>query len=551
MLDVHANSLSYVHGACDVPLIGLTIGDMLDGVAEAMPERKALVSCHQQLRYSYAQLREECNRFARALMALGIAKGDRVGVWAPNCAEWMIAQYATAKIGAILVNINPAYRASELEYALVQSGCGTLIIAPPFRSQDYAAILREVPSERLPQLKNIIAIPPQEPPGALEWNAVMSMGERVSPEALAQCQAQQFADDPINIQYTSGTTGFPKGATLSHHAILNNGFFCGERMRFTERDRICVPVPFYHCFGMVIGNLAALTHGAAVVLPAPAFDPRKTIEAVQNEKCTALYGVPTMFIAELALPDLDSFDLSSLRTGCMAGAPCPIEVMRQVMTRLHMPEVTIAYGMTETAPVSFQSMTTDAIEKRVSTVGCAHPHVECKIINPDTGATLPRGTAGELLSRGYLLMLGYWDNPTATAGAIDSARWMHTGDLAVMDADGYPSIVGRLKDMIIRGGENIYPREIEEFLYTHPAVRDVQVIGVPDEKYGEEVMAWVVLKPEARATADELREYCRNKIAHYKVPRHWRFVDSFPMTVSGKVQKYKMREAALSGLIAE
>jgi fatty-acyl-CoA synthase len=557
---LYDETLSYVHGASDVPLIGSTIGDLFDRVAEDYPDQEALVSCHQGLRYTYRELRAACDLFARGLLALGVRKGDRIGIWAPNHAEWVIAQFATPKIGAILVNINPAYRTHELEYALKQSGCSALIIAPPFKTSNYAALLREVcpelddcgPGElraaALPDLRTVIAFGDQRLPGAHTWDDVLARADDISAATLASRQAEQAFDDPINIQYTSGTTGFPKGATLSHHSILNNGFFIGEWMRFGPADRLCIPVPFYHCFGMVLGNLACVTHAATMVIPAEGFDPRKTLEAVQAERCTALHGVPTMFIAELALPDFASFDLSTLRTGIMAGSPCPIEVMKQVNSKMNMGEVTICYGMTETSPVSFQSTTDDPIEKRVSTVGRVHPHVECKIIDPATGQVVPRGETGELLSRGYIVMLGYWGNEAATRDAIDAGRWMHTGDLATMDAEGYVNIVGRSKDMIIRGGENVYPREIEEFLYGHPKVRDVQIVGVPDERYGEEVMAWVILKEGETVTDDELRDHCRGRIAHYKIPRYWKFTASFPMTITGKIQKYKMRETAVAEL---
>jgi fatty-acyl-CoA synthase len=553
-------ALSYVHGASDLPLIGSTIGDMFDHVVERFPEREALVSCHQGLRFTYRELQAACDHFARGLLALGIGKGDRVGIWSPNHAEWAIAQFATPKIGAILVNINPAYRVMELEYALRQSGCSALIIAPPFKTSNYAGLLRELcpeldacrPGElhsaALPQLRTVIAFGDQHVAGAFDWAEVLAAGERVTAETLAARQAEQAFDDPINIQYTSGTTGFPKGATLSHHSILNNGFFTGVRMGLTEHDRLCVPVPFYHCMGMVLGNLVSVTHGASIVIPAPVFDARATLAAVASERCTVLHGVPTMFIAQLGLPEFAEFDLSSLRTGIMAGSPCPVEVMKQVVDRMHMTEVTICYGMTETAPVSFQSSTSDPLEKRVSTVGRVHPHVECKIVDPTTGLVAPRGEPGELLSRGYLVMLGYWGNAEATAAAIDSARWMHTGDLATMDADGYVNIVGRAKDMLIRGGENIYPREIEEFLYAHPSIRDVQVIGVPDERLGEEVMACIILHEGKTATPDDLRAFCDGRIAHFKVPRYWRFMESFPMTVTGKIQKYKLREDAIGEL---
>ncbi len=542
-----SSQLSYVHGAANAPLIGSTIGDLFDQVVERFPYRDALISRHQKIRYTYSQMKTECDRVARSLMACSVAKGDRVGIWSPNNTEWVLIQFATAKIGAILVNVNPAYRSSELSYALKQSGCSTLILSPPYKTSNYPEILREVHTE-LPLLKTVITLGKQQFPGCVTWKDFLSRSGEISESELNQRQSDQNFDEPINIQYTSGTTGFPKGATLSHHSILNNGFFIGEKMRFTEQDRLCIPVPFYHCFGMVLGNLACVTHGAAMVLPAETFDPAKTLEAVSEERCTALHGVPTMFIAELGLPDFDRFDLSSLRTGIMAGAPCPIEVMKQVFARMHMTEVTIAYGMTETSPVSFQSETDDPIEKRVSTVGRVHPHVECKIVDSETGKTVSRGTNGELLSRGYIVMLGYWNNPEATDSVIDDARWMHTGDLAAMDDEGYVRIVGRSKDMIIRGGENIYPREIEEFLYSHPKIQDVQIIGVPDEFYGEEVMAWVILKKDVDATQEELCDYCTSKISRFKIPRYWRFTESFPVTVSGKVQKYKLREMAKAEL---
>lgn len=559
-LELDDPNLSYVHGAASTPLIGATIGDLFDRVAGQLPDHEALVSCHQGLRYTYRELREECDLFARGLLALGLRKGDRIGIWSPNNAEWVVAQFATPKIGAILVNINPAYRAAELEYALRQSGCAALIVAAPFKTSNYLAILREVCPElvearpghlraaRLPELRAVIALGAEPDPHCFSYREVIDLAAGVPAETLAARQREQAFDDPINIQYTSGTTGSPKGATLSHHAIVNNGFFVGERMAFTSADRLCIPVPFYHCFGMVLGNLACVTHGATMVIPAAGFEPEATLAAVERERCTALHGVPTMFIAELGHPAFESFDLSTLRTGIMAGSPCPVEVMKQVSTRMHLRDMTICYGMTETAPVSFQSETSDPLELRVSTVGRVHPHVECKIVDPATGSIVPRGETGELLSRGYLVMLDYWANPEATAIAIDDARWMHTGDLATMDERGYVNIVGRSKDMIIRGGENIYPREVEEFLYTHPAIQDVQVIGVPDRKYGEEVMAWVIRKPDTSITAGELEAFCRERIARYKVPRYWRFTDVFPLTVTGKVQKYKMREIATKEL---
>ena len=546
--------LSYAHGTSTVPLIGSTIGDFFDRIVEQFPNNQAVISRHQNIRQTYAELREECDRFARGLMACGITKGDRIGIWSINNFEWIVTQLATAKIGAILVNINPAYRVTELEYALRQSGCSALIICEQFKTSNYEEMLREVcpelnhcdpgqlHSKQIPQLRTVIRLSSKPAAGTLSWTDVLTRAEDISNDELKKRQSQLDFDDPINIQYTSGTTGFPKGATLCHHSILNNGFFIGERMRFTDQDRLCIPVPFYHCFGMVLGNLACITHGATMVLPSEGFDPVQTMKTVSEERCTALHGVPTMFIAELAVPDFDSYDLTSLRTGIMAGAPCPIEVMRQVKTRMHMSEITIAYGMTETSPVSCQTEPEDPIEKQVSTVGRAHPHVECKIIDPATGATVPRGVTGEFLSRGYIVMLGYWNNPEGTADAIDHSHWMHTGDLAIMDDEGFVKIVGRSKDMIIRGGENIYPREVEEFLYSHSKIKDVQVIGVPDELYGEEVMAWVVLKDGVDAEGSELQAYCQDKIAHYKIPRYWRFTDSFPMTVTGKIQKFKMRE---------
>ncbi|HXZ66118.1 MAG TPA: AMP-binding protein, partial [Streptosporangiaceae bacterium] len=478
---------------------------------------------------------------ASGLLTLGIAGGDRVGIWAPNCAEWVLLQYATAKIGAILVNINPAYRSHELAYVLRQSGIRLLVSAESFRTSDYRAMVEEVRGD-LPDLEQVIYL------GTVDWDGLLVAGIAASGEALAARAATLAFDDPINIQYTSGTTGFPKGATLSHHNILNNALFIAEGCRYTEQDRVCIPVPFYHCFGMVLGNLACTTHGACIVIPAPGFDPAATLAAVQAEKCTSLYGVPTMFIAELALPDFAGYDLSSLRTGIMAGSPCPVEVMKRVLSEMHMAEVEICYGMTETSPVSTQTGTDDDMERRVSTVGRVHPHVEIKVIDPETGLVLPRGRHGELCTRGYSVMLGYWNEPDKTAEAIDAGRWMHTGDLAVMDEAGYLNIVGRIKDMVIRGGENIYPREVEEFLYTHPDIEDVQVIGVPDARYGEELCAWVKVKPGCTLSAEQVRGFCTGKIAHYKIPRYVRVTDEFPMTVTGKVQKFKMRETSITEL---
>jgi len=532
--------LSYVHGAGDKPLLGEPIFHNLRRTAAWVPDREALVVPHQGYRATYRELVDQCELLARGLMARGVAKGDRVGIWSPNRYEWVVVQYATAAMGAILVNINPAYRTSELEYALNQSGTSFLVLAPRFRQADYVAMLAEVRS-RCPQLREAVVMEDG-------FDALIRDASGVEPDALHEVEASLQFDDPINIQYTSGTTGYPKGATLTHHNILNNGYFVAEMLGYTEHDRVCIPVPFYHCFGMVMGNLGCTTHGATMVVPAEAYDPVATMQTVQDERCTSLYGVPTMFIGELEHPRFKEFDFNSLRTGIMAGSPCPVEVMKKVQTAMHIPEMTICYGMTETSPVSTQSTTDDPLERRVSTVGRVHPHVEIKVIDPSTGAVVPRDTAGELCTRGYSVMRGYWDNEEATRLAVDSGRWMHTGDLATMDAEGYINIVGRIKDMIIRGGENIYPREVEEFLYTHPDVADVQVIGVPSEKYGEEVMAWVKLRQGASSTGDELGAWCKGKIATYKIPRHWKFVDAFPMTVTGKVQKFKMREVAVEEL---
>jgi fatty-acyl-CoA synthase len=531
---------SYVHGAAATPLLGETIGQNLNRTVALHGDREALVARHQGYRATYRQLWEQTGLAARGLMARGVGKGDRVGIWSPNRFEWVVTQYATARIGAILVNINPAYRTAELEYALQQSGTSLLILARAFRTADYVALLGEV-RDRCPDLREAIVLEDG-------WQSLLRDADRVPAADLALREAELQFDDPINIQYTSGTTGFPKGATLSHHSILNNGYFIGERLGYSERDRVCIPVPFYHCFGMVLGNLACTTHGACMVVPAEAFEPVATLEAVQEERCTSLYGVPTMFIAELDHPDFSRFSFPALRTGIMAGSPCPVEVMKRVQADMNMTEVTICYGMTETSPVSTQSTPDDPLEKRVATVGRVHPHVEIKVVDPDTGAVVPRGQPGELCSRGYIVMLGYWNNEEATRQAIDSGRWMHTGDLATMDGDGYLNIVGRIKDMIIRGGENIYPREVEEFLYTHPDVADVQVIGVPSERYGEEVMAWVRLREGANATGDELTAFCRGRIATFKIPRYWKLVDEFPMTVTGKVQKFKMREVSIEEL---
>ena len=529
--------LSYAHGAHPTPLLGETIGDNLKRTVQEAPDSPALVVRHQAYRATYREFWDQVTQAARGLLARGVRKGERVGIWAPNRYEWVITQYATARIGAILVNINPAYKSTELEYALTQSGVSVLLLARGFRHSDYVGMAEEV-RPRCPNLRERIVLDDG-------WTALLHDGARVSEADLAAVEAALQFDEPINVQYTSGTTGFPKGATLSHHNILNNGFFIGEALRYSVRDRVCIPVPFYHCFGMVLGNLACTTHGACIVVPGEAFEPLAVLEAVQAERCTALYGVPTMFIAELDHPRFQEYDPSSLRTGIMAGSPCPVEVMKRVQSQMGMREVTICYGMTETSPVSTQSALDDPLDKRVATVGRVHPHVEIKIIDPVTGAVVPRGAPGELCTRGYVVMLGYWNNEAATREAIDEARWMHTGDLATMDGDGYVNIVGRLKDMIIRGGENIYPREVEEFLYTHPAVADVQVIGVPSRQYGEEVMAWVKVRDGAQLTDAELVQFCRGKIATVKIPRYWKFTDAFPLTVTGKVQKFRMREASI------
>jgi fatty-acyl-CoA synthase len=536
-----ATQLSYSHGTSSTPLLGETIGDNLRRIAGQFGDSEVVVDVPSGRRWTYRQFDADTDALARGLLAAGIKARDRVGIWSPNCAEWVLLQFATAKIGAILVNINPAYRSHELEFVLRQSGVRLLVSAESFKTSDYRAMVGEV-GDSLDSLERVIFL------GTAEWDELFATGQNVGEDALGTREAELAFDDPINIQYTSGTTGFPKGATLSHHNILNNGFFIGEACRYTERDRVCIPVPFYHCFGMVLGNLAAVTHGACIVIPAPGFDPAATLRATADERCTSLYGVPTMFIAELALPDFGDYDLSTLRTGIMAGSPCPVEVMKRVVSEMHMAEVTIAYGMTETSPVSAQTTADDDMERRVSTVGRVHPHVEVKIINPDNGLVLPRGEPGEMCTRGYSVMLGYWNEPEKTAEAIDAGRWMHTGDLAVIDTAGYLNIVGRIKDMVIRGGENVYPREVEEFLYTHPEIEDVQVVGVPDEKYGEELCAWVKLRPGSGLAEEDVRAFCVGKIAHYKVPRYVRFTQEFPMTVTGKVQKFKMRETSVAEL---
>jgi len=513
---------------------------MLRRTVTQWPDRDALIVRWQNYRASYQQLWNQVEQAARALLALGTNKGDRVGIWAPNRYEWVIVQFATARIGAVLVNVNPAYKKTELKYALAQSGVSLLLLSKGFRTTDYGEILDSVRGD-LPELKRAVVLDD-------EWDDFIKQGDAVSVERVEAIEHTLQFDDPINIQYTSGTTGAPKGATLSHHNILNNAYFIGQTMRYSEQDRVCIPVPFYHCFGMVIGNLACAAHGATMVAPGEAFDPGDVLEAIEAERCTSLYGVPTMFIAMLAHETMATRDLSTLRTGVMAGSPCPVEVMKRVKSEMNMNEVTIAYGMTETSPVSTQTAVDDPLDKQVGSVGRVHPHVEIKIIDPESGAVVMRGQRGEFCTRGYCVMLGYWNNADATAGAIDSAGWMHTGDLATMDDEGYVNIVGRIKDMIIRGGENVYPREIEEYLYTHPAVEDAQVIGVPSSKYGEEVMAWVKLKPGGSLTDDELTTFCKGNIATFKIPRYWKVVDEFPMTVTGKIQKFKMRDVAIDEL---
>jgi fatty-acyl-CoA synthase len=529
---------SYAAGTSDVPLLGETIGDNLARTAARVPDSEALVECSTGRRWTYRELDTAVDTLALGLLDLELAVGDRVGIWAPNCAEWVLVQYATARVGIILVNINPAYRTHELAYVLNQSGCRVLISAPAFKASSYVEMVAAVRGE-VPALETVIYL------GTPEWEQLATANESVPTDPVRDRAVVLSPDDPINIQYTSGTTGFPKGATLSHHNIVNNGFFIGEGCRYTEADRVCIPVPFYHCFGMVLGNLAVTTHGACIVIPAPGFDPALSLDAVQAERCTALYGVPTMFIAELALPDFASYDLSTLRTGIMAGSPCPVEVMKRVVTEMHMADVTICYGMTETSPVSTQTRADDDLERRVSTVGRVHPFVEVKVVDPETGLTVDRGLPGELCTRGYSVMLGYWADAERTAEVIDTARWMHTGDLATMDDDGYLNIVGRIKDMVIRGGENVYPREIEEFLYTHPAVADVQVVGVPDQRYGEELCAWIIVRDGHQITDADVREFCAGRLAHFKIPRYVLVVTEFPMTVTGKVQKFKMRDESI------
>ncbi len=551
---------SYACGTSDLALLGRTIGEVLDASAHAYPDQDALVVRHQSLRYTFRQFREEVELVARGLLRLGLQKGDRLGIWATNCAEWVIAQFAAAKIGAILVNINPANRAFELEYVLRQSECGTLLLMQGFRDTDYVSIVNglcpelatakagELHSAALPDLRHLVFLGSGRSSGMFAWNDLREMGVRGREADLRQREATLTFDDPINIQYTSGTTGFPKGATLSHHNIVNNALVVADAMKLSHQDRLCIPVPFYHCFGMVLGTMACVVTGATIILPAAFFDPLATLEAVQAERCTALHGVPTMFIAELDHPEFPRFDLNTLRTGIMAGSPCPIEVMKRVVQLMHLTEMTIAYGLTESSPVITQTRVDDPLELRVTTVGKPRPHTEVKIVDVTTGEILPRGTPGELCTRGYLVMKGYYKNSEATQKAIDRDQWLHSGDLATMDANGYCRITGRAKDVIIRGGENIYPREIEEFLYTCPGVSDVQVIGVPDGKYGEQVVAWVKLEANAKLSAEDIRKFCEGKIAAYKIPKFVKIVDTFPMTVTGKIQKFKMRQMSTEEL---
>ena len=552
--------VSYASGTSDKPLLGMTIGEAFDRTVSLHADREAIISIHQNMRLTYRQLSEQVNIAAKALMALGLQKGDRIGIWSPNNLEWLITQYASAKIGSVLVTINPAYRSHELDYVLKQSGCRALVIQNQFKTSDYEGMVRELcpqlnrclPGQlehsEFKSLSSVISMTSSSVTGIFDWQAMLALASSTSDDEL-QLRAQQLdMDEAINIQYTSGTTGFPKGATLSHHNILNNGYFTAGTMNFTEVDKLVVPVPLYHCFGMVMANLGCLTHGACLVYPSEGFEPEAVLQAVQQEQATALYGVPTMFIAELALDNFTDYDLSSLRTGVMAGAPCPVETMKQVNELMHMTEVEIAYGMTETSPVSFQTRVDAPLAKRVSTVGTVHPHVEVKIINAETGKTCPVNEMGELCTRGYSVMIGYWENDAATASAIDDAGWMHTGDIAIMDNEGYVNIVGRIKDMIVRGGENVYPREIEEYSMNHDSIEDVQVTGVPDPKFGEEIIAWISLKSGAKMNEDDIKAFCKGKIAHYKVPRYIKFTDEFPMTVTGKIQKYKMRQVSIAEL---
>jgi len=552
-------ALSYASGPSSAPLLGETIGAHFDRTVARWSDRPALIVRQQGKRWTWRELGERVDAFAAGLVALGLQPGERIGIWSPNNAEWVVTQFATAKAGLILVNINPAYRLTELEYALNKVGCRALVTATSFKTSDYVGMVNTLAPElrrarlahleaaKLPTLRVVIQIGAPAVPGMIAFDSVYAMGGAEHRAAVSDLGGRLQFDEPINIQFTSGTTGLPKGATLTHHNILNNGYFLGEAMRYTAEDKVCIPVPLYHCFGMVIGNLACMTHGSAMVLPGEGFDPLATLQTVAEERCTSLYGVPTMFIAELDHPEFNNFDLTSLRTGMMAGSPCPIEVMRRCIRDMHLREMTIGYGMTETSPVSTQTALDDPLERRVSTVGHVHPHVEIKIIDTE-GHVVPRGTPGEFCTRGYSVMLGYWDDEERTKQAVDATGWMHTGDLATMDLDGYCNIVGRIKDMVIRGGENVYPREIEEFLYRHPKIQDVTVFGVPDERYGEEICAWIKIRAGETLTAEEVRDFCRDQIAHYKVPRHICFVDDFPMTVTGKIQKFIMRERMVAEL---
>ncbi|WP_308103040.1 AMP-binding protein [Streptomyces sichuanensis] len=542
MTTVNTPSPAHAAGPTDIPLLDDTIGGNLARTIRQYADHEALVDVQGGRRWTYAEFGRVVEQVALGLLAKGVAKGDRVGIWAVNCPEWVMVQYATARIGAVMVNVNPAYRVHELAYVLQQAGISVLVTSLAHRTSDYRAMVEEA-RPGCPDLRDVVHI------GDASWDGLLALGAAADPRLLAEREALLHCDDPVNIQYTSGTTGFAKGATLSHRNILNNGYFVGETLGYTERDRIALPVPFYHCFGMVMGNLAATSHGACIVIPAPSFDATATLHAVERERCTSLYGVPTMFIAELGLPDFATYDLSSLRTGIMAGSPCPAEVMKRVVSEMHMAEVAICYGMTETSPVSTQTRRDDGLDRRTGTVGRVLPHIEVKIVDPAGGATVGRGEPGELCTRGYSVMLGYWNEPERTAEAVDAAGWMHTGDLAEMDEEGYVRIVGRIKDMIIRGGENVYPREIEEFLHAHPKISDVQVVGVPDEKYGEEIMACVILRdPDETLSREELADYCRGRLAHYKVPRHLRVMEAFPMTVSGKVRKVELRQEAAAML---
>ena len=551
---------SYTCGTSKFPLLGMTIGGMLENIAAKYPDNDAIVSVHQDIRWTYREFQAKVNEIARGLMGLGVEKGDRVGIWAMNYAEWVAIQFATAKIGAIMVNINPAYRTYELEYVLKQAEIQTLILQGRFKTSDYVGMFYEacpevyeqkpgrISSENFPFLKNIVFLGNIPYNGMYTWDEFLKKADEISQDELVNRSEMLSFDDAINIQYTSGTTGFPKGVVLTHHGVLNNGYIIGEGMKFTEKDRLCIPVPFYHCFGMVLSNMASVTHGATMVLPSPTFDTEEVLKTVQNERCTALHGVPTMFIAELSHPDFPKYNLKSLRTGIMAGSPCPVEVMKQVNTKMNMEEIVIVYGQTETSPGVTMTTTKDPLERRVSTIGRAFPHTELKIIDPKTGKIVPLGEIGEICARGYSVMKCYYNNPSATHKTLDSNRWNHTGDLGTMDAEGYFRIVGRLKDMVIRGGENIYPREIEEFLHHHEQISDVYVVGVPDIKYGEELCAWVKVKAEQQLTDANVKEFCKGRIAHYKIPRYIMFVDDFPMSVSGKIQKYKMREESIKVL---